>query len=296
LNRKSVGSAEQLAFQLLGVLFQIAGPILLISGIFLMAVEVSEGLALGPSDLGVVCLTLGVALILMGGLLAENVETDTEEGLLRWEADLSEYSSRVKPRASSGSLDAHQCPSCGYSNKSATFFCDACNSPIWPKGTPTGHPLDHAVVEKRKRMVIARGKAVRIVAITMIIIVATAPIWTFAVTGYWAVNSAQLSIDYKWLNNPQSGTAVISAVVSVQGVPVRGELMNPSFTLSAAGVVVTRLVCPNKTILAGSNNFVCTVFTLVVTQRLTKLELSMEGVLRLGLYQDFITRTASLQL
>jgi hypothetical protein len=280
----------------LSVLFQIAGPLLLISGIFLIAVETSEGLALGPSDLGVVFLTLGVALILMGGLIAENDEADTEEGLLRWRPTSSEYFLRVKPRASSESLDAHQCPSCGYSNKSATFFCDACNSPTWPKGTPTGHPLDHAVVEKRKRMVIARGKAVRIVAVTMIIIVATAPIWTFAVTGYWAVNSAQLSIDYKWLDIPQAGNAVISAVVSVGAVPVRGELMNPSFTLSAAGVVVTRLVCPNTTILARSNNFVCTVFTLAVTQRVTKLELSMEGVLRLGFYQDFITRTASLQL
>jgi hypothetical protein len=142
-------------------------------------------------------------------------------------------------------------------------------------------------------MTLAKQKTVKILKVALILIIAAVPIWSFAVTGYVAVSDSQLTIEVLTHFAPiQMETLEIVANVNRGGFVIEGKIMNPTFTLTVAGVVVAHLVCPDGPM---SNGYRCTIFKVAASRYAleTNLVLTMEAVLRFGLYQAAITRVAS---
>lgn len=283
--------------RLFGVLFHIGGLFLIMGGSMLVGIAIVEGQALSPDSLGVVLLTSGAALVLIATMIVKD-DGDEEEENYRSLGSVGSKAGSSRKRSSyvSQLSVAHICPSCSYVNNREVFFCDACNSPMWPEGTPRGRPLAREIVERRRMMIIARRNATKILLIGVVVILATTPVWGLVVTGYVAVNATQLTMRMVW--NPGSGnpgTVDILAVVWGGGVVIEGELMRPSFTLTVAGAVVTRSACSDTAIYASQVETVCTISTIPAGQfpPATILTLSMNAILRFGLYQTSVIRSTS---
>ena len=298
MNSKTIHAISEVVLRLLGVVSYVGAIFLLFGGFFILGVDIIEGHVIYANSLGVVFTTSGTALFLMAAMvLKEEDEPDDGDYPPLSMLPVPKYFSSQSASDLSRSSEAHMCPSCGYENHHGVFFCEACNSPLWPLGTPNVKPLDRAVVEKRRMRIAARGKATRILLIGAILIIGTTPIWSFAVTGYEAVNGTQLTIQV--VDNRSQvgtlGTVDVEAFLSTYAIPGKGELLAPAFTLTMARTVVSHLVCPDVLIYGGAPEFVCTVFSLSYSQfpPQTTMVLSMNAVMEFGLYQAPVTRTAS---
>src|SRR6266571_3934318 len=233
--RVSSHKLEHLTLEVLGPLFQIGGIFVSLAAVWIVTIEVIGGIALTFADLGVEALGSGLSLFVVGTLFIKTIEAVAEEEdrsyLLPFVATASSSTSispSVVPTVSG-------CASCGYKNHNGGFFCVACNSPLWPKGTPIGEPPARSVVERRIRRVIAVQKAKHFSLLAIIAIAISAPLATNLATGYIAVSDSSLRTEVGFIGSAigqPNGTLLLNVYLWSDGVKQYLYLSSPAYIVT----------------------------------------------------------------
>ena len=297
MSRISVRKATNVAFEFLGPLLQITGIMLFLFGAFVFGWDYLDvpHTPFTVTDAGVVLPASGIVLLIIGSIIVRSVEVDPEakyrlDPLPSGPAELSrerfEYSP-APPRASSR-------PSCGYVNQDGGFFCAACNSALWPSGTPTKQPLTRSVVEGRTRRRIAIGKAKRIFILSIVAFAAVSPVLVLLTVGYLAVNEASLTV-YSASFSSDSGQSTGNLIVNWYLVSrTAGNFPDPSdlsywITINGSH----RLTAPSPQALIRAD---CVMVPGLVGSELNEstVRFTVTGVVSESVWRQQITRSTSL--
>ena len=204
--RVSIRKAANLIFEMLGPLCVIASLWLFIPGIWLLSAQVGFGVPVAGNGLAITFLASATILLTTGLLMIKTVEIEEKK---------EEESYLLPPLTPPPSAPkSHQiilpkesdCPSCGYTNHHGSYFCEACNTPLWGPGTPKGPPPAEAEVEKRRHRIMAIRLFKRRIVIAAIVTVLVSPLVLNLTLGYLVVSSGSLTVNSPYFENLPSTT------------------------------------------------------------------------------------------
>ncbi len=193
VNRVSDEKAAVTVWNLLAVLLQIGGFFLALAGFWIIIFDTAEGFALALNFVGPSALIAGMVSYVAGAAM------DITEARREERADHLPSPPELTPArvVSPPKVPRNfSCPSCGYENDEAGFFCMACNSPLWPAGTPTGPPPPRSMVMHKIGRVMMIRRVKRTFVLVILALVISAPLTTNLAAGYDVVSTSKLALEF----------------------------------------------------------------------------------------------------
>jgi len=178
---------------ILGALLPIGGFFLALAGFWIIVFDAASGIALAVNFVGPTLLISGIVVFIAGSAMNITEARRIEQSyLLPSPPERSPAPVVSPPRVPMN----FSCPSCGYENDEAGFFCVACNSPLWPSGKPTGPPPSRSVVMRKIGHVMMIRRVKRTFVLVILALVISAPLTTNLAAGYAAVSQSKLAIEF----------------------------------------------------------------------------------------------------
>ena len=309
MNSSTFREIEEFVLQLLGVLFQVGGTFLVIGGVFFLAIEVGFGQPFEINSLGIVFLTSGIALLLLGGLIFNENKRADEADYPLIETPVPRTNSSIEKSAlSSSSSETHSCPSCGYRNPGGLFFCQSCNSELWRSGKSHNTPLPTGLVERRMKRVAAIRRMRRMIVPIVIVASIVVAVASNLFVGYEMVNGTAFRILNAYF---QSGTTSgYGDLLITSGLEFTGQtpLDNPHIfqlgTSSYAAVLKTIAVpifpCTITRVYVTADAYISCNLTIrnvsLTTLLGSHMEVTFAGIIHYYLYYRTVTLSDSVVL